>query len=372
VASVSLRLDGVCKKYGEATILNDLALEVLDGELFVLLGPSGCGKTTLLRAVAGLVPIDRGRIELAGRDITTRPAEDRNIAMVFQDYALYPHMTVRDNLAFGLKRHRIPRDEIGRRIDRVSRMLAIEGLLRRKPQQLSGGQQQRVALGRAIVREPSLYLMDEPLSNLDAQIRAATRAELKQLQRRLGVTSLYVTHDQIEAMTLADRLAVMSHGRFEQIGPPLEVYREPATVFVARFLANPRLNVLDGELSETPHGQGVTTIVATFPLRDRPGARERRVQVGIRPEWLRLSTSMIPGALALEVTLVEPLGVDMLIHARHETVDLVCRMSVESMPLDQKQVWINAEASRVDVFAMDGRRIRPSRTVNETGGSSAS
>jgi ABC-type sugar transport system ATPase subunit len=357
VPSVSLRLDGVAKAYGESRVLGDVALEVLEGELFVLLGPSGCGKTTLLRAVAGLVPIDRGRIELAGRDISRTPAEDRNIAMVFQDYALYPHMTMRDNLAFGLKRHRVPRDEIEQRIDRVTRMLAIDELLRRKPHQLSGGQQQRVALGRAIVREPALYLMDEPLSNLDAQVRATTRAELKQLQRRLGVTTLYVTHDQIEAMTLADRLAVMNHGRFEQIGPPLEVYRAPATLFVARFLANPRLNVLEGELADTAGGPVVTTAVGTFPVRVGVDARERRVQVGIRPEWLRLSARAVPGAPGLDVTLVEPIGADVLIHAWREAVRLVSRMPAESMPIDQKQVWVDADACRIDVFDLDGRRI---------------
>ena len=210
---VALTLSGVTKAHGEVTALRGLDIEVLEGELFVLLGPSGCGKTTLLRAVAGLVELDAGRILLGETDITTVPAEARNIAMVFQDYALYPHMTVWNNLAFGLKRHRVPRDEIARRIERVVNMLGIDALLERKPHQLSGGQQQRVALGRAIVREPALFLMDEPLSNLDAQIRANTRAELKELQRRLGVTTLYVTHDQLEAMTLADRLAVINQGR---------------------------------------------------------------------------------------------------------------------------------------------------------------
>jgi ABC-type sugar transport system ATPase subunit len=357
VPSVSLRLDGVFKAYGETGVLADVALEVLEGELFVLLGPSGCGKTTLLRAVAGLVAIDRGRIEVAGRDVTRQPAEDRNIAMVFQDYALYPHMTVRDNLAFGLTRHRVPREEIERRIARVSRMLAIDGLLRRKPHQLSGGQQQRVALGRAIVREPSLYLMDEPLSNLDAQVRAVTRAEVKQLQRRLGVTTLYVTHDQVEAMTLADRLAVMSHGRFEQVGRPLDVYREPATLFVARFLANPHLNLFEGELTNATGGHVVTTAVARFRLPAGVGTHARRVQIAVRPEWLRFSASAVPGARALDVTLVEPVGADMLIHARHEEMRLVCRIPVESMPLDQKQVWVDADASRVDVFDLEGRRV---------------
>jgi ABC-type sugar transport system ATPase subunit len=210
---VALSLSGLTKAHGTVAVLRGLDIEVFEGELFVLVGPSGCGKTTLLRAIAGLAEVDAGRILLRGVDITAMPAEARNIAMVFQDYALYPHMTVRNNLAFGLKRHRVARDEIPRRIERVVRMLGIEPLLERKPHQLSGGQQQRVALGRAIVREPALFLMDEPLSNLDAQIRSNTRAELKELQRRLGVTTLYVTHDQVEAMTIADRLAVMNQTR---------------------------------------------------------------------------------------------------------------------------------------------------------------
>ena len=297
---------------------------MLEGELFVLVGPSGCGKTTLLRAVAGLAELDAGRILLGDTDITAVPAEARNVAMVFQDYALYPHMTVRDNLAFGLKRHRVPRDEIARRIERVVRMLGIEALLERKPHQLSGGQQQRVALGRAIVREPALFLMDEPLSNLDAQIRANTRAELKELQRRLGVTTLYVTHDQLEAMTLADRLAVMNQGKLEQVGRPLDVYRAPATLFVAQFLSSPRLNVLDGELVAGADGAAVRTALALFPV---PGADAagRPIRVGIRPEWLRLSIRPLPEAKPLEVALVEPLGAEILIHARWPGGNLVAR-----------------------------------------------
>jgi ABC-type sugar transport system ATPase subunit len=349
---VALTLSGLAKAHGEVAALRGVDIEVLVGEFFVLLGPSGCGKTTLLRAVAGLTAPDAGSIVLGAHDITHVPAEARDIAMVFQDYALYPHMTVWDNLAFGLKRHRVPRDEIARRIERVARMLGIDPLLRRKPHQLSGGQQQRVALGRAVVREPALFLMDEPLSNLDAQVRANTRVELKELQRRLGVTTLYVTHDQIEAMTLADRLAVMREGRLEQVGPPLEVYRAPQSLFVAQFLSQPRLNLLDGEIDIG----GVRTALARFPLPGLAGAG-RRVRVGIRPEWLRLSPRALADAAPLEVGLVEPLGAEILVHARWSGGDLVARVGADALVPERGTVWIDAAASRVDLFDGDGRRL---------------
>ena len=282
MARVALTLSGIVKTHGETAVLRGLDIELYEGEFFVLLGPSGCGKTTLLRAVAGLADLDAGRVLLGDADISAVPAEARNVAMVFQDYALYPHLSVRNNLAFGLKRHRVPREQIARRIERVARMLGIEALLDRKPHQLSGGQQQRVALGRAIVREPALFLMDEPLSNLDAQIRANTRAELKELQRRLGVTTLYVTHDQLEAMTLADRLAVMNQGKLEQVGRPLEVYRAPATLFVAQFLSSPRLNVLDGEIVAAAGGAAVRTALALFPLPGRVRTAKRSASASAR------------------------------------------------------------------------------------------
>lgn len=352
---VALTLSGVKKAHGTVAVLRGLDIEVLEGELFVLVGPSGCGKTTLLRAVAGLAELDAGRILLRGIDITAVPAEARNVAMVFQDYALYPHMTVRNNLAFGLKRHRVPRDEIPRRIERVARMLDIEALLGRKPHQLSGGQQQRVALGRAIVREPALFLMDEPLSNLDAQIRSNTRAELKELQRRLGVTTLYVTHDQVEAMTIADRLAVMNQGRLEQVGRPLEVYQAPATLFVAQFLSTPRLNVLDGEMVTGMEGAAVRTPVALFPVVDAGIAGPLRV--GIRPEWLRLSAQPVPEAKALEVSLVEPLGAEILVHARWASGELIARAPADFTAPEHGRVWIDAPACRIDLFDSDGRRV---------------
>jgi ABC-type sugar transport system ATPase subunit len=363
---VALTLSGIEKAHGGVAALRGLDIEVQEGEFFVLVGPSGCGKTTLLRAVAGLADLDAGRILLGERDISAVPAEARNVAMVFQDYALYPHMTVRDNLAFGLKRHRVPRQEIDKRIDRVVRMLGIETLLDRKPHQLSGGQQQRVALGRAVVREPALFLMDEPLSNLDAQVRANTRAELKDLQRRLGVTTLYVTHDQLEAMTLADRLAVMKDGKLEQVGRPLDVYRAPATLFVAQFLSTPRLNVLDGEIVASTAGATtaggtanavVRTAIAQFPLpRALPGAL-RPIRVGIRPEWLRLSLQPQPDVKPLEVALVEPLGSEILVHARWPGGDLVARVPADFAAAEGGHVWIDAKACHVDLFESDGRRL---------------
>jgi ABC-type sugar transport system ATPase subunit len=355
----ALTLAGVVKAHGATAVLRGLDIELHEGEFFVLLGPSGCGKTTLLRAVAGLTELDAGRVLLGDIDITAVPAEARNVAMVFQDYALYPHLTVRNNLAFGLKRHRVPRDEIARRIEHVAGMLGIVSLLDRKPHQLSGGQQQRVALGRAIVREPALFLMDEPLSNLDAQIRANTRAELKELQRRLGVTTLYVTHDQVEAMTLADRLGVMNHGKLEQIGRPLEVYRAPATLFVAQFLSSPRLNLLDGEIVAAPGGVAVRTALASFPLpgADAPGQTLQKVNVGIRPEWLRLSTVAVPECKPLEVALVEPLGSEILLHARWPGGDLVARAPADFAAPEHGKVWIDAPACRVDLFDRDGRSI---------------
>jgi ABC-type sugar transport system ATPase subunit len=357
---VALTLSGIKKAHGDVPVLRGVDIEVQDGEFFVLVGPSGCGKTTLLRAVAGLADVDAGRIMLGETDISAVPAEARNVAMVFQDYALYPHMTVRNNLAFGLKRHRVPREEIDRRIERVVRMLGIEPLLDRKPHQLSGGQQQRVALGRAVVREPALFLMDEPLSNLDAQVRANTRAEIKDLQRRLGVTTLYVTHDQLEAMTLADRLAVMKDGKLEQVGKPLEVYRAPATLFVAQFLSSPRLNVLDGEIvagADGTAGALVRTALAQFPLPGGSGAVGMPVRVGIRPEWLRFSLEPLPEAKSLEVALVEPLGSEILVHARWSGGSLVARTPADFAVPERGQVWINAQACHIDLFGSEGRRL---------------
>ena len=239
--------DGVTKVYpGPVVAVEDLTLEVADGEFLILVGPSGCGKSTALRMVAGLERISDGTITIGDRVVNDVPPKDRDIAMVFQNYALYPHMTVEKNLGFGLRRRRAPREEVRRRVDEVSRMLGLDDLLRRRPGQLSGGQRQRVAMGRALVREPEVFLLDEPLSNLDAKLRVQMRSELKRLHDRIGVTTIYVTHDQVEAITLGERIAVLSDGVLQQVGPPQEVYDHPANVFVAGFIGSPPMNLLAG------------------------------------------------------------------------------------------------------------------------------
>jgi multiple sugar transport system ATP-binding protein len=249
-------LDNVSKTYpGGVTAVANLDLSVAEGEFLVLVGPSGCGKSTTLRMIAGLEDVTRGTISIGGRVVDRLPPKDRDVAMVFQNYALYPHLSVFDNMAFGLRRRKTPKAEIGRRVAWAAEMLGIEGLLRRKPHALSGGQRQRVALGRAIVRRPKVFLFDEPLSNLDARLRADTRAELKRLHRKLATTTIYVTHDQEEAMTLGERIVVMRGGRAEQCGPPLDVYSRPANRFVAGFIGTPAMNLIEGQLQEDAGGQ---------------------------------------------------------------------------------------------------------------------
>ena len=250
-----IALEGLEKVYPDGTrAVEQLDLEIGDGEFVVFVGPSGCGKTSVLRMVAGLEEITDGVVRIGGRVVNDLLPKERDIAMVFQNYALYPHMTVFDNMAFGLRRRKLPKAEIERRVTEASRTLGLEETLRRKPRTLSGGQRQRVAMGRAIVREPQAFLMDEPLSNLDAQLRLQTRLELIQLHQRLGITTMYVTHDQVEAMTMGSRIAVMSDGVLQQVGTPQEVYRRPANVFVATFLGAPPMNLIHGALESTPDG----------------------------------------------------------------------------------------------------------------------
>ena len=348
-----LRYAGVGKSYGKTKVLEDLNLEVAEGELFVLLGPSGCGKTTILRMTAGLQSVSRGEIFLRDVPISRIAPEERDIAMVFQDYALYPHMTVYKNMAFGLRRHGVSRAETDGRIRKTASMLALEKLLDRKPHQLSGGQQQRVALGRAIVRNPALFLMDEPLSNLDAQVRTTVRTEIKDLQRALGVTTLYVTHDQLEAMTLADRMAVLSDGIVQQVGPPMEVYQEPANEFVAQFLASPRLNLLEASIE---HAQGallVRSAIGSFRWNAPPAAAPAagsRVRIGLRPEELKVSFADLNGAAPLSVRLVELLGSQVLLFTGDAASELVICAAADSVPARPQHVTIQTAGSRVHVF----------------------
>jgi len=299
MASVSFR--EVRKRYGELEVIHGVSTEVADGEFVVIVGPSGCGKSTLLRMVAGLEPITAGEIRIGSRVVNDLEPKDRDIAMVFQNYALYPHMSVYDNMAYGLRIKGFSRAEIDARVQKAAGILELAPFLKRKPRELSGGQRQRVAMGRAIVREPAVFLFDEPLSNLDAKLRVQMRAELQSLHRRLGTTSLYVTHDQVEAMTLAHRMIVMNAGRAEQIGAPLEVYARPATTFVAGFIGSPPMNLI-------------------------PDTREgRRVLFGIRPEHLE-PCALGDAKLVLEVDLVEPLGADTLVYGHHQDTRIAARV----------------------------------------------
>ena len=279
-------LEGVAKVYdGGVRAVDDVTLEVADGEFVVLVGPSGCGKSTLLRMIAGLEHITEGSVRIGDRDVTNAAPRDRDIAMVFQNYALYPQMKVRDNLAFGLKLRKTPKDERERRVAEVARILGLEELLDRKPGQLSGGQRQRVAMGRAMVREPAAYLMDEPLSNLDAKLRVSMRAELSRLHERLRTTTIYVTHDQIEAMTLGEKVVVLRDGVIQQVAPPKELYDAPANLFVAAFIGSPQMNLLDAAV------EGDAVVSAGLRLPVRPGripAGTQRVILGIRPSDVRL------------------------------------------------------------------------------------
>ena len=290
------------KSYANLEVIHGVDMEVSDGEFIVIVGPSGCGKSTLLRMVAGLEAITGGEIVIGDRVVNTLEPKDRDIAMVFQNYALYPHMSVFDNMAYGLKIRGLAKDDIGRRVQRAAEILELAPLLERKPRQLSGGQRQRVAMGRAIVREPAVFLFDEPLSNLDAKLRVQMRFEIQKLHRRLSTTSLYVTHDQVEAMTLAHRMMVMNAGRAEQIGAPLEVYAKPATTFVAGFIGSPPMNLMPARLNG------------------------REVLLGVRPEHLE-PCGESEAAFVAAVDLVEPLGADTLAHGTVEGTRIVVRLT---------------------------------------------
>jgi multiple sugar transport system ATP-binding protein len=322
VATVVLR--NVTKRFADITAVDDLSLEVLDGEFLVLLGPSGCGKTTALAIIAGLEQATAGDVYIGGELVNDARPKERDIAMVFQSYALYPHMSVKDNLAFGLRMRGLPRSEIDRKVGGAARMLALEDVLGRKPRQLSGGQRQRVALGRAVVREPQVFLMDEPLSNLDAQLRVATRAELIGLHRDLGITTIYVTHDQVEAMTMGSRIAILRSGRLQQLGTPQEVYESPGNKFVAEFIGSPAMNLFPA-ITEV-WDRGVHVRGASFRLRlvgeQAEAVSKRRIErvvIGIRPEDVSpvLNDSVrLDERISARVDVVEPLGNEQIVYFR--------------------------------------------------------
>ena len=320
-----LALEGLRKTYDNSvTAVHDVSLTVKDGEFMVLVGPSGCGKSTLLRMIAGLEEVTDGRIDIGGNEVTDLPPKDRDIAMVFQNYALYPHMTVEQNLGFGLKLRKTPKTEIRRRVGEVASILGLEDLLKRKPRELSGGQRQRVAMGRAIVRQPQVFLFDEPLSNLDAKLRAATRLEIQKLHHELGVTSLFVTHDQVEAMTLAQRMIVMNAGRIEQIGTPEQVYGKPASTFVAGFIGSPPMNLLPGQADGSRFTAGTQTL--NLPVAaPRAGA----LTLGVRPEHAQLDPT---GPWPLQVDMLEMLGAERLVYGRLGGASFTLRIEATLVP----------------------------------------
>ncbi|NJK39414.1 MAG: ABC transporter ATP-binding protein [Oscillatoriales cyanobacterium RM2_1_1] len=325
----TVHLDQITRQYGPVKAVEDITFKIPEGEFWVFVGPSGCGKSTILRIIAGLETASSGNVYIGNRLVNAVPARQRDVAMVFQNYALYPHMTVAENLAFGLRMRQANPSTIQTQIDQVARSLAIDHLLNRKPKQLSGGQQQRVALGRAIIRQPQVFLLDEPLSNLDAQLRDDTRAELKQLHQRLGITTVYVTHDQVEAMTLADQIVVLDRGRVQQIGPPQTVYAQPANQMVARFLGNPAMNLLPAVYGNSLFWLGQQSLSCSVDLQDQLHPYEgQHLNLGIRPEhitWVPAEnpSENIPTAaqllnhapLKVEVDLMEPLGREVLIRA---------------------------------------------------------
>ncbi len=346
MASVSFR--GVNKRFGTVAAVRDFSLEIADGEFVVLVGPSGCGKTTSLRILAGLEPPSGGHILLGGEDITGVPSMDRNIAMVFQNYALYPHMTVRENVSFALQLRKLPKAEIDAATARAAAMLGLEDLMERKPRQLSGGQRQRVAVCRAIVRDPEAFLFDEPLSNLDAKLRAAARTEIRSLQQELGVTTVYVTHDQVEAMTMADRIVVMHDGEIQQVGRPLDVYARPANLFVATFIGNPSMNLVAPTADLGNGNAGAASAGA-----------QSAAMLGLRPESLALLGDTDAPDLTLSGTLrqVEALGAETVLHVDFCGQTILARLPGTVTPVVGRPVRLGCRYEDLHRFDDAGRRL---------------
>ena len=350
-----LKLSGIVKNFGAVRVLHGIDLTVQDGEMIVIVGASGCGKSTLLRIVAGLERSTGGTVLIDDRDVTALEPAARDIAMVFQNYALYPHMRVFDNMAYGLRIRGLDREDIKRRVQEAADLLGLSELLDRRPRELSGGQRQRVAMGRAIVREPKLFLFDEPLSNLDAKLRVAMRAEIKRLQRRLGVTSLFVTHDQVEAMTLGDRLVVMHEGRAAQIASPMEIFERPADTYVAGFIGSPSMNFLPATITEDAKAATLSdgNIIALPPgqYAALPG---QKVTLGIRPEHISL-----PGPLRLITDLIEPLGSESVVHGKLASGEIMA-LRLPGAPPSAAVLDIAPRTEHLHVFdAEKGKRLPP-------------
>ena len=353
MASVGIR--DVRKAFGQTNILHGVSVDIRDGEFVILVGPSGCGKSTLLRMIAGLENISGGEIRIGDRVVNDVPPKERDIAMVFQNYALYPHMTVRDNMAFSLKLRKAPKSEIESRVAKASGILGLNALLDRYPRQLSGGQRQRVAMGRAIVRDPQVFLFDEPLSNLDAKLRVAMRTEIKELHQRLKTTTVYVTHDQIEAMTMADKIVVMHDGIIEQIGAPLDLYDRPGNLFVAGFIGSPAMNFIRGKVQM--NGQAVFKSEGSLdvPIASAPaGSAGRPLVLGIRPEHFTID----PTGFAVEVAVVEPTGSETLLAVRGGGQELTCVIRDRALPKPGETIHLLPRPGLAHFFdAETGQRL---------------
>jgi len=351
-----VRFKSVDKSFGDVRVIEGLDLDIDDEEFMVLVGPSGCGKSTLLRMLAGLEEITGGEITIDGKVVNELPPKSRDIAMVFQSYALYPHMSVRQNLEFGLKIRKVPREEMDRLVNEAAEILDISHLLDRKPRQLSGGQRQRVAVGRAIVRKPSVFLFDEPLSNLDAKLRVQMRAEITKLQKRLKTTTVYVTHDQIEAMTMGHRIAILHNGVLQQVGTPLEVYEEPANLFVAAFIGTPPMNLVRGTL--TSGGRKVDLSGGELPVPERyhPQTGEmdgKEIVVGVRPEAIGLPEEAddAPTArITIEVELVEPLGDEVVVYGRLKDQMVTAKLGPREFPEIGEKLELAVRLDAVQLF----------------------
>ncbi|WP_326428468.1 sn-glycerol-3-phosphate ABC transporter ATP-binding protein UgpC [Stutzerimonas frequens] len=363
----SLELRNVHKSYGNSQIatLKDIALKIDAGEFLILVGPSGCGKSTLMNCIAGLENITGGEILVDGEDISQASPKDRDIAMVFQSYALYPTMSVRDNIAFGLKMRKVPAAKIEEEVARVAKLLQIEPLLERKPSQLSGGQQQRVAMGRALARRPKIYLFDEPLSNLDAKLRVEMRTEIKLMHQRLKTTTVYVTHDQIEAMTLGDKVAVMKDGVIQQFGTPHEIYNDPANLFVASFIGSPPMNFVPLRIRQRD-GRWVGVLNSEqgscelpLPITTDDGLRDRELILGIRPEQIGLAgVGTADFSLAVDIEVVEPTGPDTLVVFTLNQVKACCRLMPDQAPQVGETLNLQFDPRKVLLFdAQSGERL---------------
>ena len=352
----------VSKHFGDTTVVDDVSLEIRDGEFVVLLGPSGCGKTTTLRMLAGLETVTSGDILINGERVNNVPTQHRDLAMVFQSYALYPHMTIAENIGYPLRVRKLNKTERAERVSRVAAMLEIESLLERKPRQLSGGERQRVALARAIVREPRAYLMDEPLSNLDARLRVQMRGELKRLQHQLGTTTIYVTHDQAEAMTLASRVAVMKKGRLQQFDTPMNIYNQPANRFVAEFVGSPSMNFVDGEI----HAGAFVSEALRMELNASQLTGQGRVTMGIRPEHIQVLTSREDGAIAASVYVTELMGNETFVFLTVGPHRLIARAPAEFRAELESSVWLRLATDKVHFFKSDSEESFTQRRSGAT------